>query len=319
MSTLASLLYLGLQAANATPVAQHGLLKIADGHLCSAAGQPVQLRGMSLFWSQWAGQWYTPETVDQLVDGWGCTLVRAAVGVEMGGFLTHPAAERAKLKAVVDAAIAKGVYVLIDWHDHHAERHLDQAKDFFAEVATTYRDVPNVLYEIYNEPMGVTWPTIKRYAESVVGAIRGAGARNVVVIGTPNWSQDVEKAAADPLRGDNLAYALHFYAGTHKQGLRDKALKALKLGLPLVVTEFGTCDASGNGGFNPAETDKWLSFVDEHKLSWCNWSLFDKNETASALKPGTSPRGPWSAEHLTPSGQYVVQRLSDRGRAMVAP
>lgn len=293
-----------------TPVAEHGLLKIADGKLSSASGQPVQFKGMSLFWSQWAGTWYTAATVDTLVDQWGCTLVRAAMGVESGGYLTNPAAEKAKVKAVVNAAVAKGIYVIIDWHDHHADEHLPQSKEFFTEMATTYKNVPNVLFEVYNEPEKAPWAAVKAYAEAVIGAIRATGAQNVVIVGTPTWSQDVQKAADDPIKNSNVAYTLHFYAGTHKQSLRDQASYAMKKGLALVVTEWGTCDASGNGGFNEAESEKWMQFLDANKLSWANWSLFDKKETASALKPGRSPKGPWTNDDLTPSGLFVVRFLA---------
>jgi endoglucanase len=315
MALLSGLLCLTLSAPGTTPVEQYGLLKITNGVLCSAAGQPVQLRGMSLFWSQWAGAWYNAETVGHLADDWGGTVVRAAMGVAAGGYLTHPETEKAKVKAVVEAAVAKGIYVIIDWHDDHAQQHLSQSKAFFKEVAAAYKDVPNVLFEIYNEPTGVPWSTIKLYAEAVIEEIRGAGAPNVVIVGTPNWSQDVHKAADDPIDKPNVAYTLHFYAGTHKQSLRDHASYAMAKGLALVVTEWGACDASGNGGFNAAETEKWLKFLDEHQLSWANWSLFDKNETASALKPGISPHGPWTAADLTPSGLLVMRHMSEEARA----
>ncbi len=296
-------------ARQAQPVAKHGLLKIAGGKLCSASGQPVQLKGMSLFWSQWAGNWYTAATVESLANQWGCTIVRAAMGVESGGYLTQPDTEKAKVKTVVDAAIAQGIYVIIDWHDHNAEKHPQQAIGFFTEMATTYKNVPNVMFEIYNEPVKTPWPVIKNYAENVIKAIRSTGAQNVIIVGTPKWSQDVNIAADDPIKGSNIAYTLHFYAGSHKQGLRDKASYAINKGLALVVTEWGACDASGNGGFNEAESEKWMQFLNANKISWANWSLFDKEETASAVQPSSSPKGPWGKDDLTPSGLFVTRQF----------
>ncbi|MCX7047595.1 MAG: glycoside hydrolase family 5 protein [Candidatus Sumerlaeota bacterium] len=305
------------QAAGETPVQQFGLLKIANGKLSSASGQPVQLKGMSLFWSQWSRDWYNASAVNNLADQWGCTLVRSAMAVESGGYLTKPDEEKAKIKTVVDAAVAKGIYVIIDWHDHHAEQHLSQSKTFFKEMATAYKNVPNVMFEIYNEPMQVPWKTVKTYAEAVIDEIRNVGAQNVVIVGSPTWSQDVHKAAADPIVKPNVAYSLHFYAGTHKQSLRNQATQAMSKGLAIVVTEFGTCDASGNGGFNEAESETWMKFMDDHQLSWANWSMFDKNETASAMKPGAPPKGPWSAANLTKSGSFVVKHISTKGREFV--
>jgi endoglucanase len=232
------------------------------------------------------------------------------MAVENAGYLDNPAREVAQLKLVVDAAIASGIYVIVDWHDHNAQDHLDRSKAFFDEFVSAYANVPNIIYEIYNEPVGVSWSTVKTYATSVVGVIRARGAKNVIVVGTPNWSQDVDVAADDPLADTNVAYTLHFYAGSHKAPYRAKALVAINKHLPLFVTEWGTTDASGNGGNDLVESQTWLTFLAQHQISWCNWSMFDKDESASALKPGASTSGPWPASELTTSGAFVSAAIA---------
>ncbi|WP_438021844.1 glycoside hydrolase family 5 protein [Sorangium sp. So ce233] len=297
-------------AASARPVDAHGRLQIVGKELRNQHNVAVQLKGMSLFWSQWGGAFYNASVVNSIADNWGATVVRAAMGVESGGYLTNPAAEKARVKAVVDAAIARGIYVIIDWHDHSAQDHKAQAQDFFGEMARTYGSQPNVLFEIYNEPDGEPWSTIKPYATDVIRTIRGAGSNNVIIVGTPTWSQDVDIAANDPITGfTNIAYTLHFYANTHKESLRAKARTAMDKGLALFVTEFGTCDASGNTGLNLAESQTWMNFLNANKISWANWSLFDKNETASALVPGASTTGSWPDSQLTESGKWVKARM----------
>ncbi|AKT41501.1 glycoside hydrolase [Chondromyces crocatus] len=299
-------------------VGRHGWLSVAGNRLEDEHGEAVQLRGMSLFWSQWAQNFYNASIVDTLVDDWKATVVRAALGVEPDGYLVNPDAEKARVKVVVDAAIARGVYVIIDWHDHSASQHTAQARSFFTEMAETYGQTPNVIFEIFNEPDGEPWSEVKAYAEDVLGAIRQTGARNVVVVGTPTWSQDVDVAADNPVVGfDNVAYTLHFYAGTHRQFLRDKATTAMNKGLALFVTEWGTCEASGNGGIDLEESQRWLDFMDTHKLSWANWSLFDKEEAASALRPGASPTGGWEESALTDAGKWVREKI--RAGASNAP
>ncbi len=264
---------------------------------------------MSLFWSQWS-QYYAPGTVDHLADDWGATLVRAALGVENGGYLESPAANEAKVVAVVDRAIQRGLYVIIDWHDHKAQDHQAAAIDFFTRMATKYGASPAVIFEIYNEPLQIGWPVVKAYAEPVIAAIRGTRATNLVIVGTPRWSQDVDVAAASPITTDpNVAYTLHFYAATHKQWLRDKAQKAVAAGLPLFVTEWGTCEANGNGALDQAETQTWLAFLNDNHISWANWALNDKDEACSALKPGAGTAGPWPATVLTPSGALIKSLL----------
>jgi len=291
-------------------VAAYGQLKVAGNRIVGKDNTPVQLRGMSLFWSQWIGKYYTAETVKWLKDDWRATLVRAAMAVDNDGYLKNPAAEKAKVITVVDAAIAQGLYVIIDWHDHEAEKHTEQAKAFFAEMAQKYGDKPNVIYEIYNEPLQVSWTgVIKPYAEAVIAEIRKHDPDNIVVVGTPNWSQEVVAAADAPLADKNTAYTLHYYAATHKQGLRDNAAKALNKGIALMVTEFGTCEASGNGFLDETETKLWWKFLDDNKISWANWSIADKQESTAALKPGASPTGQWPESQVTPSGLVVRKEL----------
>lgn len=298
------------QKEAATAVDLHGSLHVKGNSIVDAHETATQLRGMSFFWSQWMGQYFTGETVKWLKEDWNCNVVRAVMGIEMGGYLDHPEREKEKIIAVVDEAIRQGIYVIIDWHDHRAQLHVKEAKAFFAEMAQRYGDKPNVIYELYNEPLNVSWPkVIKPYHEAVIDTIRQYDDDNLILCGTPNWSQDVDAAAQDPIKGTNIAYTLHFYANTHKQSLRNKATKALKNGIALFVTEYGTTEASGNGLVNKQETRTWWKFMDDHKISWCNWSIADKNESSSALKIGMQVNGPLSADQLTESGNFVRDEL----------
>ena len=114
-------------------------------------------------------------------------------------------------------------------------------------------------------------------------------AETLIIVGSPHWSQDVDVAAADPVKGANIAYSLHFYAGTHKQTLRNKAMKAMELGAALFVTEWGACDADGNGPIDHVSVKNWMAFMREYQLSHCVWSVSDKKETASIITPAASP------------------------------
>ena len=286
-------------------VGRHGRLRVEGNRVVDSAGQPIQLRGMSFFWSQWT-DFYSAQNVDVMVDDWEATVVRVALGIEEAGYLTDPQPNLAKVRAVIDRAIERGIYVIIDWHDHDAHTHTAQATQFFTDMVAAYGQQPHVLFEIFNEPgEGVQWSMVKPYAEQVVAAIRNAGSDNLVIVGTPNWSQYVDVAAADRLADDNVAYTLHFYANTHKQELRDRAKSALDSGIALFVTEWGTCDASGNGTVNEGETRAWLAFLEENSISWANWALNDKDEECSAISPTGGSAGPWRDDQLTDSGRLV--------------
>ena len=233
---------------------------------------------------------------------------RAALGVHNGdlGYQQQPATEKAKVKRVIEAAIANDIYVLIDWHDHHAEDHVDDAVAFFSEMAQTYGSHPHVIYEIYNEPLNVSWSdTIKPYAEKVIAAIRAHDPDNLIIVGTRKWSQRVDEAAADPIADPNVAYTLHFYAGTHKADLRAIAQKALDAGVALMVTEWGTMDSTGDGKIDHASVSEWMTFMKANHLSHASWAVSNKAETSSIVQPHVTKVSGWTADELTPNGRLL--------------
>lgn len=293
-----------------SPVALHGALSVRGNQVVDEHGKPVALRGMSLFWSQAAPQYYSAETVDWLVKDWKVTAIRAAIAAEGNdGARQHFGRELAKAERVIDAAVKDGIYVIVDWHAHHAFP--DQAQEFLTTIARRYGKLPNLIYEDWNEPLrdGVEWSRdVKPYHLQVIGAIRAIDPDNLVVAGSPSWSQDVDEAAKDPLPFSNVAYTLHYYAGTHKQALRDKANAALARGLALFVTEFGVVNADGNGPIDLPESEKWWAWDEAHHISWLDWSTGDKDESSATLKPGTPPSH-WSEDDLTESGKLLRARL----------
>jgi endoglucanase len=289
-----------------------GPLQAKGNKIIGKEGTSITLHGMSLFWSQWGGKFYNEQCVQWLYEDWKCTVVRAACGVERGGYLEYPDIELVSIKRVVDACIKLGIYVIVDWHDHRAQDHLKEATGFFKTMAQMYGHTPNIIYEIYNEPLKVSWSqVIKPYADSVIKVIRQYDPDNLIVVGTPVWSQQVDVPAEDPILDPNVAYSFHFYSSEkwHKQNLRDKAIDAFHKGIPIFVTEYGISEANGNGKIDTLETAAWFSFIDEHQLSTCNWSVIDKKETSAALYPGANAKGSWPDSMLSPSGVMIRQRI----------
>ena len=319
-----ALIFIPFQTAAAqdtalTPVAKHGQLSVVGPHILDQSGEITSLAGPSFFWSNtgWGQErFYTKGAVETFAKDWNAGIIRVAMGAQgSGSYLEDEAGNIDRVVTVVNAAIKNGVYVVIDWHSHHAEKDIEEAKLFFTAIAQAYGEYPNVIYEIYNEPLNTTdWSTIvKPYAEELIGTVRAIDPDNLIIVGTQSWDQDVDKAADDPIMGQsNILYALHFYAASHKGDLRKKAEYAIGKGLPLIISEWGSVTYNGDGKFDKKSTLKWMEFAKTHHLSHMNWAVSDKDETASMFKPSASSDGGWTDKDLTPSGQLVRDIIRDR-------
>ena len=284
-------------------------LSVKGLQLVNEKGEPVVLHGVSYGWHQFWPRFYNASSVDYLVNDWGAQVVRASMGVELeGAYIDNPEMGLNCVQTVVDAAIENGAYAIIDWHSHGLRT--EEAKDFFKKMATRYKGVPNVIYEIFNEPVEDSWADVKAYSIEVIKVIRSIEPDAVILVGSPHWDQDIHIAADDPITGyDNLMYTLHFYANTHKQDLRDRGDYALGKGLPLFVSECASMEASGDGDINVEEWNKWLEWMQKHSISWVVWSVSDKDETCSMLYPSASSEGNWKDEDLKTWGKMVRDEL----------
>ncbi len=280
-------------------------LKVIGKQLCNVNEKPIALHGVSLGWHNWWPQFYNAGVVSTLKNDWKATVVRAAMGVEPdGAYLSNPEEAKAHVMRVVDAAIENDMYVIIDWHAH--ELNLSEAKSFFVEMATKYKDVPNVIYELFNEPVDESWPQIKAYSQKLITAIRAIDSNALILVSAPRWSQNLDEVANNPIEGEsNIMYVLHFYAGTHKQDLRAKADYALSKGLPVFVSECASMEASGDGPIDEVSWEEWRKWMVKNRLSWVMWSVTDKEETCSMIVPGGSATGAWTDDELKPWGKMV--------------
>lgn len=295
----------------AQPAMDYGQLHVDGTKLKDQQNNVVVLRGMSYGWHNWWPRFYNSETVEWLKNDWGCTVVRAAMGVQAQededlkkGYIKKPEWSVEKIKSVVDGAISFGIYVIIDWHSHTIQT--KAAKKFFAEMAKTYGEYPNVIYEIFNEPVQHSWEEVKNYSVEIIKTIREIDPDNVIIVGTPHWDQDIHIAADDPITGfSNIMYSIHFYAATHNEELRKRGDYALEKGLPVFVSECAGMAASGDGPLDYEEWQRWIEWMEANQISWIIWSISDKNESCSVLKKTASSKGEWKEKNLKVSGKEV--------------
>lgn len=290
-----------------SPVAVHGQLKVVGSQLVDQNDQPVQLKGVSSMWLNYEGDSYSSSkpALTFMRDNWKLSVIRAAMPTEP----KPTTSVLKKVDTIIRNALALGVYVLVDWHTEKAVEQQELAVAFFAEMATRYGAYPNVIWEPYNEPTRKTWAEIKPYHEAVVAAIRAVDPDNLIVLGTPNWSQFVDEAARDPVAGTNLLYTLHFYACTHLQWLRSRADAALAAGVALFVTEFGATDA--DGGVPSADKAKdhyyvcdyeanvWFDWMAENNISGVAWKLDACSDASCILTNAARVNGPWTDDVLS--------------------
>lgn len=296
----------------------HGKLSVRDGKLTDEEGEVFQLRGVSTHGISWFPQYVNKKAFRQLRDQWGCNVVRLAMYTsEYNGYCTGDKENRKKLNALIRKGVKYAtqldMYVIIDWHilsDGNPNTYLKESKKFFRMMSKKYKNNDHVLYEICNEPNGgTTWSDVKSYATKLVKTIRKNDKDAIIIIGSPTWSQDVDQAAQNPVKGKNLMYSLHFYASTHREELRKKAQTAIDKKLALLVTEFGICESSGNGWIDEAEANRWIDFLNQNDISYVMWSFCNKAESASILKSECTKTFGFKQSDLSQAGRWLVKTL----------
>lgn len=319
------------------------LMKDGVSTLCDQKGDPIQLRGMSTHGLQWFPEIINDNAFAALADDWGCNVVRLAMYVGENGYATDPGVKQ-KVIDGIELAKARDMYAIVDWHVHapgdpNADVYAG-AMDFFDEISGLYPNDPYIIYELCNEPSsnssggeGLTndragWQKVKSYAEPIIAMLRSKGNENLIIVGSPNWSQRPDLCSDDPIDDPNIAYALHFYSGTHmpaddssdRTNVMSNTRYAIEHGAAVFASEWGTSEANGTGGPYLDKADDWIEFMNENNISWINWSLTNKNETsgtfipyelgksdATSMDPGDDMV--WSPRELSVSGEYARARI----------
>lgn len=296
---------------------QNDALSVKGSQLVDESGQAVQLRGISTHGIAWFPDYINQDMIMQLSTDWGANLLRIAMYTdENGGYCTD--GDKGKLKQLildgVEYAKQADMYVIVDWHilhDSNPLTHKAEALQFFREMTEKLKGEKHVLYEICNEPnSGCSWEDIKTYANEVIPVIRENAPEAVILVGTPTWSQEIEKPQNDPITGyDNIMYTLHFYAATHKEDLRSKMVNAVEAGTPVFVSEYGLCDASGNGGNDLGQAQSWIDTMDQHGISYAVWSFCNKEETSALIASSCRKTSGFTREDLSESGKWIMDML----------
>lgn len=304
-----------------TPAASYaGALKVTGTKLTDKSGNTVQLRGLSTHGIAWFPDYINQDFIRQLHDDFGINVIRFAMYTEeYNGYCSG--GNQTDLKEMINRGVQyateNDMYAIIDWHtlsDNNPKSHLDEAVNFFDEMSKKYSDADNVIYEICNEPNGgTTWEDIKDYAQQVIKVIRANDKDGVILVGTPNWCQYTDEVADNPIEGyDNIMYTLHFYAATHKDDIRQRMQSSIDKGVPVFVSEFGICDASGSGAIDENEAGKWLDIMNKNDVSYVMWNISNKDETSSIFKASCDKNNGFTQDDLSDSGKWFLNMMNGK-------
>ncbi|MCM1179266.1 MAG: cellulase family glycosylhydrolase [Clostridium sp.] len=298
-----------------TPLGNHGALSVKGTDLVDKDGKIYQLKGVSTHGLAWFPDYVNKEAFSSLSE-YGVNAMRLAMyTAENGGYCNG--GDKQKLESLIDAGVQActelGMYVIVDWHilsDGDPNTYKEDAKTFFENMSKKYAGNENVIYEICNEPCnGTTWEQVKAYAEEIIPIIRANDKKAVIIVGTPNWSQDVDTASENPITGyDNIMYAVHFYASTHKGEIRSKVEKARGNGLAVIVSECSICEASGNGSVNYDEAAEWMKLINDNHMSMFAWNLSNKDEKSSLLKSSVSKTSGFTKDDFSETGAWFMEQ-----------
>lgn len=217
--------------------------------------------------------------------------------------------ERRRLAGAVAELRRAGLTVILDPHDYGrydgtpigAPEVPDSAfADFWRRLAADYRDDEGVRFGLMNEPHGMPAPQWLSAANAAIAAIRGTGAKNLVLVpgtlwsGAHSWEKDAPGGAngtvmlgvEDP--AGNYAYEVHQYLDDDFSGRSpgcaraDEAVAALenftawlrRHGRRGFLGEFG-------GSAQPACLDglaRMTAHVDAASDVWTGWTYWAGGE-----------------------------------------
>jgi len=298
---------------------RHGALRVEGSRLVDRYGATVQLRGMSSHGLHWYPEYTCYSSILETKER-GANLFRLAMYADSihGGYSESAATADLNTRLLlqgVENALAADMYVIVDWHllkDENPLKLVDNAIQFFQEITRRYPDHPAILYEICNEPNGeTTWKDIRDYAERVIPVIRRLSPNAIVLVGTPQHSSDVLAVMESPLDEANIMYTYHLYTGFGENDFGPKLDAMRAAGLPVFVSEWGLSTDAETGILDVDEARVFIDYMRTHSLSWVNWSLSNKDEVFSAIRPDVTRLSGWGEDDLTISGQIIFAALKD--------
>ncbi|MBQ9828035.1 MAG: cellulase family glycosylhydrolase [Lachnospiraceae bacterium] len=299
---------------------EDGQLRVEGRQLVNEDGEAVMLTGISTHGLTWYPDFVNEPLFGQLSEEWDCDLIRLAMYSEE--YIADKDVSLEVLHRGIDAAIKADMYVLVDWHildDYDPMMNVNEAKAFFDEISKEYAGVPNIIYEICNEPNGeAAWDDIYEYCEIIIPVIRKNSPDAVIIIGTPDYDRDLKSPAEKPVPFKNVLYSFHFYTASHHEEMMSTLEDAVEAGLPVFISECGITEKEGDGPIDHDWAVRWFSYLEDHKISYAVWNLSNKNENSSFVKASSGARERLGDDDLTVCGMWIRELIKGEDPAAIA-
>lgn len=296
----------------------HGKLTVKGTDLIDKNGDQTQLRGMSSHGILWYPEYINYTSIRE-TKKYGANMFRIAMYADddNGGYVQQPELSWKLMQSAIENTLAADMYAIVDWHvlnEHNPLKDVEKAKEFFSKVSSQYANQDGIIYEICNEPNGdTTWQDIVKYANQIIPVIRHNDKDAVILVGTPDYSYSITGINKNDLKYDNLMYSYHFYAGQYDDAYKNIIQDCHKAGIPIFVSEWGiNTDIGGEDARSQAK--EFASYLNKKGISFAAWSLCNKAEVFSAIKPECQRYSNWKESDLTDNGQILFSALNGKNK-----
>ena len=222
------------------------------------------------------------------------------------------------LDPIVEWAVTNNQYVILDLHfigniesgrgdempDINMEP-MDFSVEFWKLAAGYFKDVPNVIFEICNEPAFISHQTWSQSAQLLVDTIRGTGAQQIIIVSGTEYSYDLSYWVKNPMKESNIIYAAHIFPN-RKQGI--KMLDEISDHIPVIVTEWGYISSGEpvKQNYLVGERNNYgipmLQLMERKGISWVACWYDDDWEPPMFFK---------NSDEKTNWGEFILEYLSD--------
>jgi endoglucanase len=287
-------------------------IQVIGNQLVTLDGRPLRLTGVNRSGAEFAciHQWgifegpTDPPSV-ALIRSWHANVVRIGLNEDcwlgINGVPQASGGEKYRQTVIdyVNTLTWNGVYAIVDLHwsapgsvPATSLRPLpdaDHSLEFWRSVATALADNPDVVFDVFNEPFGVDWDCWRDGCEypggpdtgpwqtvgmqSLIDTIRGAGARQPLLVGGLWFANDVTGWRAhqphDPL--GQLVASVHVYPFNrcNEPSCWNDEIAPLAESVPVLVTEFGTDWVPPHGD---AMAIALMNWADAHEIGYLAWA-----------------------------------------------